>query len=477
MRKAACLMAAAVLASAVPVVHGQAGDLAAIQGRLNSQFKLTTTTADRSDIVTAGDVVVIHKPGLLMYAVASPMPPSNSYKNGKIGQGWGGFGKDMMITMATPGGGTAANYPHRPFVPEEKCWITGIQVQKDGVLFQLYSDPYDDIRYYSNLKIPFPNKKEVPPVDAAVQLVAEVLTVVPPDNQAEQSAAESASRPATNPAQGTQQTAFSGQYSNLNPRSTERFLFLSDGSFTKFVGDGQGHGQFSVNGDTLTLTFTSTGSTSCFKIQGDKIFDCSDARRGAIRTGNAPTAVPEAVPAAAAPPPPAPATDSAQAVPQPAVSGKYRSEKNGAELVFVSDTSVILLVPGTNQNRGQYSVNADTLTIKVPIGHPINFKIQGDRLVSDKGTVWVRQGGAPAPVPVPAPAAPPAPAPASMPDIAPPPPPADASPPTISIGQTKDQVTAGFGQPLRVAKLGAKEIFYYKDMKVTFTNGKVSNVE
>ena len=63
------------------------------------------------------------------------------------------------------------------------------------------------------------------------------------------------------------------------------------------------------------------------------------------------------------------------------------------------------------------------------------------------------------------------------PDIAPPPPPADAPPATIALGQTKDQVTAAFGQPVRIAKLGVKEIFYYKDMKVTFTNGKVSNVE
>ncbi len=63
------------------------GDTPAIQEKLYAQFKLTTTTADRSDIVTAGDVVVIHKPGLIMYAVAAPMPPSNTYKNGKIGQG------------------------------------------------------------------------------------------------------------------------------------------------------------------------------------------------------------------------------------------------------------------------------------------------------------------------------------------------------------------------------------------------------
>ena len=85
------------------------------------------------------------------------------------------------------------------------------------------------------------------------------------------------------------------------------------------------------------------------------------------------------------------------------------------------------------------------------------------------------QDGRQAPVPAQAPVA--APAPPPMQAIAPPPPPADAPPPTISLGQTKEQVTAAFGQPTRMAKLGVKEIYYYKDMKVTFTNGKVTNVE
>jgi hypothetical protein len=66
---------------------------------------------------------------------------------------------------------------------------------------------------------------------------------------------------------------------------------------------------------------------------------------------------------------------------------------------------------------------------------------------------------------------------APPPDIAPPPPPADTPPPTIALGQKKDEVISAFGQPVRIAKLGVKEIFYYKEMKVTFTNGKVSNVE
>ena len=246
-------------------LSAQSGDPAAILQQLDAQFKLTTTTADRTDIVTPGDVVVIHKPGLLMFDVASVVPPTNVYKDGKMGQG---FGTQMM-----KGG---KNRVMRWFVPGEKCWVTAVSVQNDGVSIGLYSDPYNDVRYYAILKIPFPNKKEVPPVDSVMGTIAEVLTVESPS------------------------------------------------------GDQGGQG--------------------------------------------------------GTPPP-------AQAPPV--------------------------------------------------------------------------QATAPAPIPPPPP----------PPDIAPPPPPADAPPPTISLGETIDQVIAAFGQPVRVAKLGAKQIYYYKDMKVTFTNGKVSNVE
>jgi hypothetical protein len=353
------------------MLSAQAVDPAVLQQRLYSQFRLTTTTSDRSDIVTPGDVVVIHRPGLLMYSVASPMPPANTYKNGKISQGWGGFGKDMLITMAAPGGATATDYPHRQFVPEEKCWVKGVQVQKDGVLFQLYSDPYDGLRYYANLKIPFPNKKEMPPVDAVMQTVAEVLTVVRQDDQGDQGGQQ---------AQGGQYDAFAGQ---------------------------------------------------------------------------------------------------------------YLLEQVGLSLHLLPDGSCTTRVPGGTPSPCHFVVDGDWLVVKVKIGNmdvplfPTNLKIQGDKLYMG-GIELVRQGGTPAqdpasaavlPTPQPTVPMPDIPPPPSPPDIAPPPPPADTPPPTISLGQTMDQVTVGFGQPLRVAKLGAMVIFYYKDMKVTFTNGKVSNVE
>lgn len=82
-------------------------------------------------------------------------------------------------------------------------------------------------------------------------------------------------------------------------------------------------------------------------------------------------------------------------------------------------------------------------------------------------------GGAPATSAPPAPVAPPA----RMAAIAPPPPPADAAPATIAIGQTEAQVTTAFGQPTKQATLGTKKIYYYKDMKVTFVHGKVTDVD
>jgi hypothetical protein len=245
-------MAFIVLISGI-ALNAQAGDAAAIRQQLNAQFRLTTTTADMTDIVTAGDVVTIHKRNLVMFS-GTAVPATNNYKMGGIGQG---FGTNMI--MINP------NTVQRVFVPGEKCWVTGISVQKDGVTFSLFSDPYNSIRYYGTLKVLFPDKKVVPPVDSFMQTIAEVLTV---DRQNEQ--------------------------------------------------------------------------------------------------------------------------------PEPAQPGRIRPA----------------------------------------IGDVVQ-----------------------------------------VPDIAPPPPPADTPPPSIDLGQTKDEVTAAFGQPAKIVRLGVKEIFFYKDMKVTFTDGKVSNVE
>ena len=274
-------LAAATFSLAAQAQVGDPGTL--IKEKLVSQIKLTKAASAHDDIVTAGDVVLLHKDGLMMCSSASSYAFSNTYSNGVLSANLNNRAKDAaksFIKGKLPfgGGGSvkdAANNgcTSRKFVAGEKFWVTDIALQKDGILVSTFSDPYNDVRYFGEIKFPFP-KGSVPPVDDFVKTVSEVITVQPPDD----------------------------------------------------------------------------------KDKGDK----NDQASGQA-------------PAAAAPAAPSAATTAA---------------------------------------------------------------------------------------------------------IPPPPPPADAPPPTIAIGQTKDQVVAGFGQPVRTAKLaGTKEIYFYKDMKVTFTNGKVSNVE
>jgi hypothetical protein len=52
-----------------------------------------------------------------------------------------------------------------------------------------------------------------------------------------------------------------------------------------------------------------------------------------------------------------------------------------------------------------------------------------------------------------------------------------AGPVNISMGQSIDTVTSALGSPVRIIDLGAKKIYSYKDMKITFVNGKVSDVQ
>ncbi len=52
-----------------------------------------------------------------------------------------------------------------------------------------------------------------------------------------------------------------------------------------------------------------------------------------------------------------------------------------------------------------------------------------------------------------------------------------ADPVNIEKGMTTDQVVAAMGQPDKKVNLGAKQIYYYKDMKVIFLSGKVSDVQ
>jgi hypothetical protein len=143
--------------------------------KLNEQFAPTRFTADRSGIVTAGVVVALKKDGLLAYTVTVPAAPISVYKNGKLSQGFGDMLKVGMVDgMGRQGG--ISSVPTKKLVTGEKAWVSGLVLEKDSILVQVTTDPYDDGRYFGILKFLIP-KGTVPSPDDAVKAVAEVLEV------------------------------------------------------------------------------------------------------------------------------------------------------------------------------------------------------------------------------------------------------------------------------------------------------------
>ena len=139
-----------------------------IQNRLNSQFVITKFTADHSDIVKAGSVLVLQKEPLVMFSIYANTVATNTYKNGKLLMGFG-------TSLATLGTGDN-KVPQRNFVAGEKFWLVATAVQDDGVYLLVISDPFNDVRYCAKLKFPF-NKKSPQSADDMMKTIAEAVTV------------------------------------------------------------------------------------------------------------------------------------------------------------------------------------------------------------------------------------------------------------------------------------------------------------
>jgi hypothetical protein len=173
-------LAITLLLSCPPQYAQTPATLASIEQTLESQYTLTKAAADRSDIVTAGSVLVLKKDGLLMSATTSGSAAQNTYKDGKISQGMWKMAKMPGFGSLMSHSGTGATVTTRTFVAGEKFWVTKITVHEDGVVLELFSDPISDVRYYSTLKFPFV-KGAYPSTDQVQSSVAEVLNVQPDD--------------------------------------------------------------------------------------------------------------------------------------------------------------------------------------------------------------------------------------------------------------------------------------------------------
>jgi len=170
-----CLLLTATLSQPV-----SAQNAAALQQKLNSQYKLVKINAE-GDIVTAGSVLVLQKDNMLMCSTDTRVPPTSTYKGGKINFG---FGAALAWEMEL-GSKNSNEVPQRKFVSGEKFWVRAIDVQEDGVLFTFYSDPINDVRYYGKLKFPFA-KHVMPPPDDMMKTIAEAIAVEGGDQSAQE---------------------------------------------------------------------------------------------------------------------------------------------------------------------------------------------------------------------------------------------------------------------------------------------------
>jgi hypothetical protein len=163
-----------------------------IQKKLEAEYKLTKTNYDKTDIVTAGSVIVLQKDKVLMLAASSANPCRNTYKDGQIKQSGPCAANEKLkrfsaLTSRIPG---KSNVPDSPsshtFVTGEKFWVTKIEVRdagKDpGIVFSFFTDEIGDdkTRYATTLLIPFGAITPTP--DQALKVAQEVITVAPAED-------------------------------------------------------------------------------------------------------------------------------------------------------------------------------------------------------------------------------------------------------------------------------------------------------
>jgi hypothetical protein len=172
---------------------------AAIQKKLESEYQITKPSDDKSSIVTAGSVVLLHKDKIAMVPVTASTSPCgmNTYKNGKLSGGGCGVAKKLR---SIPGFGSQIPFTDkmpatRNFVSDEKFWVTRIEVGSNRVVFSFFSDPISDVRYQGVLTIPFESSNPTP--EDVVKLVSEVITPVPSEDD---KGAAKDNKPATEPA-------------------------------------------------------------------------------------------------------------------------------------------------------------------------------------------------------------------------------------------------------------------------------------
>lgn len=155
------LLAAIGLSLAVSV---QAEDAKGLQRKLESKYTLTVVNAEGAT-VTQGVVLRLKKT-----ITAGVNHCDNDYKDGKVS-----LGGNVLLRANCARLGAAETTTARGFVPGETMSVLRIEV-KDGIIFDLISDPVYDFRFRANLKFAVP-KGTVPEMAQAEQMIGDVFAI------------------------------------------------------------------------------------------------------------------------------------------------------------------------------------------------------------------------------------------------------------------------------------------------------------
>jgi len=168
-------------------VAAYAQDAPTIQKQLEATYALTTPTADKTDIVTAGAILTLQKDNFLMTEATKADVNHNVYKDGRINHNSADAGRKVGGFLARAGVPGASNTPSvatRTFVHGEKMWVTKIEVNNGAVVMELFTDQIGDYRYHAFLTFYGAKGQALPPADQVAKAVAEVFSAQPPDTAA-----------------------------------------------------------------------------------------------------------------------------------------------------------------------------------------------------------------------------------------------------------------------------------------------------
>lgn len=206
-------------------------------------------------------------------------------------------------------------------------------------------------------------------------------------------------------------------------------------------------GSFTVNGDAIAITSPEMPElTSRGHVAGDTITDDE---------GTIWEKMTEAQRAATAPLPDEP-TPSKDVTASPV--GRYLERGSNRYIELMADGTVACNLRASDGRpcNGTYKIKGNVVFFKLSVGSS-KIGLRGSQLVG-KTQVWDKQADTPKVLPEAQSSAP--------------------APVAIRLGMTPQQVEEAQGsKPQKVIDLGAKQIYVYPDLKITFMDGKVSDVQ